>query len=106
MNERGVLVREGQGVQEVRRGELLLSSGSKIAFDECLWCTGVRVASRPVPLPRALSTALEPPCPSSPAAGKRGTLAQVHGPGAGQGRVHRYQGYASECLTPPRLCSG
>ncbi|MEZ5909215.1 MAG: selenide, water dikinase SelD [Hyphomicrobiaceae bacterium] len=39
LSERGVTVRTGSGVAEVREGEVRLSDGTAIAFDEALWVT-------------------------------------------------------------------
>ncbi|GLI63705.1 hypothetical protein VaNZ11_006754 [Volvox africanus] len=37
--QRGVEVRSGDAVTEVRSRELLLYSGERVPYDECLWCT-------------------------------------------------------------------
>ena len=38
-HDRGIEVIEGDGVESVLKGELVLSSGRKVPADECIWCT-------------------------------------------------------------------
>ena len=42
--ERGVRLHEGAEVSEVRPGKLVMSDGSDVPFDECLWCTQASAA--------------------------------------------------------------
>lgn len=37
--QRGIAVKEGTRVASVERGALLMQSGERVDFDECLWCT-------------------------------------------------------------------
>ncbi|GLC42847.1 hypothetical protein PLESTB_001430200 [Pleodorina starrii] len=39
LTQRGVDVRSGDAVTGVQPGELLLESGGRVSYDECLWCT-------------------------------------------------------------------